>query len=79
MFCLMKTRVSGKGCLVLPASLLELDGIVAGQEFQIERVQAGHYRLKRASHGNTGLVGRLRSCPEKGWFKAVDSESTASP
>ena len=33
----MKTRVSSKGQIVLPAELRQRDGISPGQEFEVER------------------------------------------
>ncbi|MBA2301045.1 MAG: AbrB/MazE/SpoVT family DNA-binding domain-containing protein [Acidobacteria bacterium] len=37
----MKTTVSSKGQIVLPAELRQLDTIEAGQEFEVERIAAG--------------------------------------
>lgn len=75
----MKTRVSSKGQIVLPAEVRRQDGIEAGQEFEIERLDRGEYRLvRRASRPNEGVVDWLLSCPEKGFFVPVDSESTDS-
>ena len=62
---------------MLPAELRHRDDIAAGQEFDIERVAAGEYRLvRRAPPANRGLVDWLLACPEKGFFVPVDSEST---
>ena len=73
----MKTVVSSKGQIVLPAELRERDQIVPGQRFEIERLEAGRYLLKKQTEGNNaGLVDWLLSCPQKGWFEAVPSEST---
>ena len=73
----MKTTVSSKGQIVLPAEIRQRDGIEAGQEFEVERVDADEYRLTRLSPApNEGLVDWLLSCPQKGYFVAVDSEST---
>jgi AbrB family looped-hinge helix DNA binding protein len=73
----MKTRVSSKGQIVLPAELRQQDRIAAGQEFEIERLDCGDYRLKRCSApSNEGVVDWLLSCPEKGFFAPVESEST---
>lgn len=75
----MKTRVSSKGQIVLPAEVRRQDEIEAGQEFEIERLDRGDYRLvRRASRPNEGVVDWLLSCPEKGFFVPVDSESTDS-
>jgi len=41
----MKTTVSSKGQIVLPASLRRQDRIEAGQEFEIERLERGEHRL----------------------------------
>ena len=73
----MTTRVSSKGQIVLPAEIRERDDIEAGQEFEIERIDRGEYRLIR--HGprpNEGLVDWLLGCPEKGFFTPIESEPT---
>jgi AbrB family looped-hinge helix DNA binding protein len=73
----MKTTVSTKGQIVLPAELREEDDILPGQEFEIERVDRGEYLLKRrAGRRNKGLVDWLLACPEKGWFAAMDRTET---
>jgi AbrB family looped-hinge helix DNA binding protein len=73
----MKTVVSSKGQIVLPAEIREQDGIEPGQEFEVERLERGKYRLIRsASRHNEGLVDWLLSCPVKGFFVTVESEST---
>lgn len=59
-------------------ALRERDRIVAGQRFDLERIEAGQYLLKRQPmQDNDGLVDWLLSCPEKDWFQSVPSESTA--
>jgi AbrB family looped-hinge helix DNA binding protein len=69
--------VSSKGQIVLPAEIRELDRIEPGQEFEIERLDRGEYRLKRRKgRNNVGLVDWLLACPSRGYFVAVDSEST---
>jgi len=73
----VKTTISSKGQLVIPAELRHLDRIEPGQQFEIERVDRGEYRLKRrAAHLNEGVLDWLLACPEKGFFVPVDSEST---
>lgn len=73
----MKTTVSTKGQLVLPKELREQDRIAPGQKFEVERLEAGQYLLKRVPAGDhVGLVDWLLSCPEKDWFVPVESEST---
>lgn len=73
----MRTRVSSKGQIVLPAELRRQDGVEAGQEFEVERVERGEYRLvRRASRANEGVVDWLLACPDKGFFTPVPSEST---
>ncbi|MDQ3621766.1 MAG: AbrB/MazE/SpoVT family DNA-binding domain-containing protein [Verrucomicrobiota bacterium] len=75
----MQTIVSSKGQVVLPAALRERDRIAAGQKFDIERLEAGQYLLKRQLiPDNDGLVDWLLACPEKDWFQPVASESTDS-
>ncbi len=73
----MKTRVSSKGQIVLPAELRREDRIEAGQQFEVRRIRRGEYRLVRiAVHGNEGVVDWLLDCPEKGFFVPIESEST---
>jgi AbrB family looped-hinge helix DNA binding protein len=74
----MVTTVSSKGQIVLPAQLRQQDRIEPGQQFEVERIDAGEYRLKRLTgRRNTGLVRLLLACPVKGWFTPLDrSEST---
>jgi len=69
--------VSSKGQIVLPALLREQDGIESGQEFDVERLDRGEYRLKRrAPRPNEGVVDWLLSCPERDFFVPIVSEST---
>ena len=73
----MKTKVSSKGQIVLPAELREQDHILPGQQFQLERLEAGQYLLKREAAGdNAGVVDWLLSCPSSDWFQPLPSEST---
>lgn len=75
----MKTTVSTKGQIVLPAEFRQRDGIEAGEEFEIERLDRGEYRLvRRTPPRNEGLLRWLLECPEKGFFVPVDTESTDS-
>jgi AbrB family looped-hinge helix DNA binding protein len=68
----MRTTVSSKGQIVLPADLRRQDRIEAGQEFDIERIDRGEYRLKRkARRRNAGLVKLLLACPVRGGFRPV--------
>jgi AbrB family looped-hinge helix DNA binding protein len=73
----VKTTVSTKGQLVLPAEIRRQDDIRAGQEFEVERVDAGEYLLRRlAPPPNQGVVDWLLACPEKDYFVPIESEST---
>lgn len=72
----MTTIVSSKGQIVLPAELRQMDGIEAGQEFTVERVGPGEYRLVRKAPANEGLVDWLLACPVKDFFAPVEGEST---
>jgi AbrB family looped-hinge helix DNA binding protein len=75
----VKTTVSTKGQFVFPAEIRRRDGIVPGQQFDIERIDRGEYRLaRREPPPNEGLVDWLLACPEKGFFVPVESESTDS-
>ena len=72
----MVTTVSTKGQIVLPAEFREQDGIQAGQEFEVERIDCGEYRLRRKALRNRGLVTLLLACPVKGWFRPMDRSET---
>ena len=73
----MKTTISTKGQLILPAEIRQRDNIEPGQEFEVERIDRGEYRLLRQEPPpNEGLVDWLLACPEKGYFVSIESEST---
>lgn len=65
----MKTPISSRGQLVLPRALRGRDGIKAGQEFEVERVRAGEYRLVRR---------RKRVALER-WFAPIAADLTCLP
>lgn len=63
----------------MPAALRERDGIEAGQEFEVERIDRGEYRLiRRRGAASDGAIDWLLSCPTKGFFVPIESESTDS-
>jgi AbrB family looped-hinge helix DNA binding protein len=73
----MKTTISTKGQIVLPAEIRQQDDIQPGQEFEVQRLDHGEYLLKRTKRGrNEGLVQLLLSCPVKGWFQPADRAET---
>jgi AbrB family looped-hinge helix DNA binding protein len=73
----MTTRVSSKGQIVLPAEIRQEDQIEAGQEFEVQRIGRGEYRLiRREPPRNHRLVDWLLACPEKGFFVPIESETT---
>jgi len=73
----MTTLVSTKGQIVLPAEIRRQDGIEPGQEFDVERIDRGEYRLvRRRPRPNNGLVDWLLACPGKGFFVPIATEST---
>ena len=73
----MRTKVSSKGQIVLPAEIRRQDNIEPGQEFDVERLDRGEYRLVRTEvPPNEGVVDWLLACPEKGFFVPIESEST---
>ncbi|NUM52098.1 MAG: AbrB/MazE/SpoVT family DNA-binding domain-containing protein [Candidatus Hydrogenedentes bacterium] len=73
----MNTSISSKGQIVLPAKLRKMDGIEPGQQFEIERIGKGEYKLKRkARRRNEGLVDLLLACPVKDWFVSLDRSET---
>ena len=73
----MRTTVSSKGQIVLPAEFRRQDGIEPGQELEVERHGAGVYFLTvREPPKNQGLVDLLLSCPVKDWYVPLPSESS---
>jgi AbrB family looped-hinge helix DNA binding protein len=73
----MKTTISSKGQIVIPATLREQDRIEPGEEFTVERIDRGEYRLvRRTPVPNDGVVEWLLACPEKEFFFSIESEST---
>ncbi len=73
----MKTVVSSIGQIVLPAEFRQMDEVEQGQEFDVERLDRGDYRLvRRAIPQNEGVLDWLLACPQKDFFVAIDSEST---
>jgi len=73
----VRSTVSSKGQIVLPAEFRDLDNIRPGQEFEVERLDVGEYRLtRRAAPDNVGVLDWLLACPQKDFFRPVDSEST---
>lgn len=64
---------------MLPAEVRRQDRVLPGQEFEVERLDRGDYRLvRRASRPNQGVVDWLLACPAKGFFVPIESESTDS-
>lgn len=53
----MKTVISSKGQVVLPAEIRKLDDLKAGQAFEVERLDRGDYRLRRVEE-ETNQIGR---------------------
>ena len=73
----MRTTVSTKGQIIIPAEIRREDDIKSGQEFEIERLDRGQYLLKRTTRKrNAGLVQLLLSCPAKNWFQPFDRTET---
>jgi len=63
----MKIVLFSKGQITLPAELRRRDGISSGDEFEVERIDDGEYRLKRIRRPrNQGLLKLLLACPVKG-------------
>jgi AbrB family looped-hinge helix DNA binding protein len=73
----MKTTMSSKGQIVLPAELRREDDLRTGEEFDIERIDRGRYRLiRKEPPPNHGLVDWLLRCPVKGFFMPIESDLT---
>lgn len=75
----MKTTMTSRGQIVLPAELRNRDDMRPGQIFRVRRVRRGEYRLVAAERPrNQGLADALLACPVKGWLVPVKSESTGT-
>jgi AbrB family looped-hinge helix DNA binding protein len=73
----VKTSISTKGQIVLPAEFRRQDDIHPGEAFEVERTDRGEYRLRRLHPpANDGVVDWLLACPDKGFFVPIPSEST---
>jgi AbrB family looped-hinge helix DNA binding protein len=73
----VRTVISSKGKITLPAEIRKMDGIRPGQQFEVERIERGEYRLSlREPLANEGLTDWLLSCPEKGYFVSISPGST---
>jgi hypothetical protein len=73
----MHTRVSRQGQIERPPPVPQQDDNKPGQEFAVERIVRGEFRLRRCEPApNEGLADWLLACPEKGFFVGVASEST---
>ena len=72
----MKTTISSKGQIVLPAEFRQMDRIQPGQEFDVERLDRGDYRLRRSAPRTEGAIEWLLACPHKDFFVPIESEST---
>jgi hypothetical protein len=76
----MKTAGPSQGQIVLPVEVCRLDCFKLGQEFDLERLDGGHYRLVlRAARRNEGAIDWLLACPQKRFFVNIESESVAAP
>lgn len=54
-----------------------MDGVEPGQEFDVERLDRGDYRLvRRVAPPNEGAIDWLLACPRKDYFVRIESEST---
>src|SRR3954463_4061171 len=75
----MKTTVSSKGQIVLPAELRRQDHIRPGQQFEVERIEPGRYllkKVKKAPKAGMDIVDWLLACPVKDWFEPMASSET---
>lgn len=56
---------------MLPAELRAQDRIEPGQQFDVERVEAGQYLLKKVPPQSGDMLAWLLACPEKDWFEPL--------
>ncbi|MBK9168272.1 MAG: hypothetical protein IPM24_12500 [Bryobacterales bacterium] len=70
----MRTTISSRGKVTLPGRLRRMDRIEPGQEFLVERLRRGEYRLtQRKAPRGEGVVDWLLACPLQGYFVPIDS------
>ena len=78
----MKTTVSSKGPDRLTSGRVPRThgpGWEPGQEFDVERLDHGDYRLiRREGRHNAGVIDWLLACPQKDFFVPIDCESADS-
>jgi AbrB family looped-hinge helix DNA binding protein len=68
----MRTVVSTKGQIIIPAEFRTEDSISPGDSFEIERVRSGEYLIRRVAKApNKGLTDWLLSCPVKGYLEPM--------
>ncbi len=73
----MTNMLSTKGQVVLSSPIRRIDRLRGGESFEVERLDSGKYLLNlNTPPSNQGLVDLLESCPVKGWFEPIPSEST---
>jgi len=57
--------------------LRQRDGVRPGQVFEVERLNAGDYRLRRVAPApNEGLVDWLLACPDGGFLEPLPDFGT---
>lgn len=75
----MKATKSLKGKIVPPVTFREQDNLQPGKECPVDHLDHSRHRLAgNRALPNEGLVDWLLSCPEKGFFVPIESESTDS-
>jgi AbrB family looped-hinge helix DNA binding protein len=73
----MRVTVSSNGRLVFPAVLRKKDSIKAGDQFEIQRIGSGRYRLTLIPpRRKSGIFDWLLACPEKDWFRPMPPSET---
>ncbi len=74
----MKKKLLRTGQIEIPAKFRKADKLRACQQFEITRISSGEYKLKKIKPADDfNLVEWLLSCPVKGWFREISSDSTA--
>ena len=73
----MRTKVSTKGQIIIPAEIRAEDSIATGDTLDIKKIRKGEYLIRRVEQSpNKGLLEWLLACPVKGYFEPIPSEST---
>jgi hypothetical protein len=86
----MNTELTNDGNIYLPQAMINLDQLVPGQQFKVERLDKNKYLLTQCTTPfeqnvadpvhqmeQSDLIKWLQGCPVKNWFIPMESELTS--